>query len=203
MKDINEYIGSGILEAYVLGATNLSESREVEKMMLDNHEIRQEVDSISEALENYAFEHAQSPDQTIRPFLIATIDYMERMRNGESPSDPPILSENSKIADYIEWLNRDDMNLPEDHNGLHAKIIAHTPQALTAIVWIQHMAPQEVHDDEFEKFLIVEGTCDITIANDTHHLKPGDYLSIPLYKNHQVVVTSDIPCKVILQRVAA
>jgi mannose-6-phosphate isomerase-like protein (cupin superfamily) len=54
-----------------------------------------------------------------------------------------------------------------------------------------------------EHFLIVEGTCDITIGDKVHHLVPGDYLSIPLYIDHDVKVTSITPCKVILQRVAA
>ena len=62
---------------------------------------------------------------------------------------------------------------------------------------------QEVHDDEFEKFMVVEGTCTITIEENKHELHPGDFLSIPLYKNHFVKVTSDIPCIVILQRIAA
>jgi hypothetical protein len=34
-------------------------------------------------------------------------------------------------------------------------------------------------------------------------LKAGDVLIIPLYKTHFVEVTSDIPCKLILQRAAA
>ena len=62
---------------------------------------------------------------------------------------------------------------------------------------------QEVHHDEYEKFLIVEGTCTITIGDEVHNLVPGNFLSIPLYKNHTVTVTSLIPCKIILQRIAA
>jgi mannose-6-phosphate isomerase-like protein (cupin superfamily) len=60
-----------------------------------------------------------------------------------------------------------------------------------------------VHDNEFEKFLILEGSCTITIEEEAHHLVPGDYLAIPLHKSHQVTITSEIPCKIILQRVAA
>ena len=48
----------------------------------------------------------------------------------------------------------------------------------------------------------MEGTCTITIEDEIHQLVPGNVLSIPLYKNHTVVVTSEIPCKVILQRIA-
>ena len=65
------------------------------------------------------------------------------------------------------------------------------------------MAPEEIHTNEFERFLIVEGSCDIQIGETVHQLQAGDFLSIPLFENHFVTVTSSIPCKVILQRVAA
>ncbi|MBK8606437.1 MAG: hypothetical protein IPN82_06270 [Chitinophagaceae bacterium] len=39
------------------------------------------------------------------------------------------------------------------------------------------MAPQEVHDDEHERFLILEGTCDIVVGNNIHQLVPGDYFA--------------------------
>ena len=85
----------------------------------------------------------------------------------------------------------------------HAKIIGHTPEMITAIVWIKKMAPQEVHHNEIERFLIIEGSCDIFIEDEVYQLKAGDMLSIPLHKPHSLQVTSAIPCKVILQRIAA
>ena len=95
------------------------------------------------------------------------------------------------------------MILPDNFKDFHAKIIGYTPEMVTAIVWIRNMAPHEVHDDEFEKFLILEGTCDITIGDKVHKMASGDSLSIPLHIDHFVTVTSDIPCKAILQRIAA
>jgi quercetin dioxygenase-like cupin family protein len=64
-------------------------------------------------------------------------------------------------------------------------------------------APPEIHTDEHEKFLVVEGSCNFTIGTDVHALQSGDYLSIPLHVHHEAKVTSDIPCKIILQRVKA
>ena len=203
MKSVKEYIESGILEAYVMGATSSEETAEVEQMMGEYYEIKEEIDGISDALENYSMAHAIAPDPTIRPFLMATLDYAERMKKGEVPSAPPILHEGSVITDFAEWLNRPDMTLPDDFRDLHARIIGYTPTVLTAIVWINELAPEEVHEHELEKFLVVEGSCDIIIDKEVHHLVPGDFLAIPLYKNHHVRVTSDIPCKVVLQRVAA
>ncbi len=203
MNKVAAYIESGILELYVLGLANSNEIREVEQMLVAHAEIRKEVEEISKALEQYATRHAVAPHPAIKPLLIASIDYSERLKNGEPATFPPLLNSNSKVEDYKEWLDRNDMILPADFENLFAKIIGYTTQATTAIVWINEMAPHEVHHDEFERFLIVEGTCDIVIGEQTHQLVAGDYLEIPLHLGHRVKVTSSIPCKVILQRVAA
>jgi len=202
MKGFKEYIASGILELYVLGQTTMEEDEEVERLASLYPEVQDEITAISVTLEYYAFEHAVTPDPIVKPFLLATIDYMDRMKNGEPLSSVPLLTEKSKIADYEEWISRDDMVLPEDFEGVYAKILSHTPELLSAIAWIEKMAPQEVHDNEYEKFLILEGSCEITIGANVFSLERGDYLTIPLHENHHVTVTSSIPCKVILQRVA-
>jgi mannose-6-phosphate isomerase-like protein (cupin superfamily) len=203
MSDIRKYVGSGILEAYVLGIATPEEEQDVEEMAGQHAEIREAIAAFEEDLEKFAVANAITPDPTIKPLLFATINYSARIEKGEAPSYPDILDEDSRMEDYEQWLNRPDMQLPGDFKDLYAVIISHTPQALTLIVWLKEGAPWELHDNEYEKFLIVEGSCDIIIEDTTHQLKAGDYLSVPLHKNHMVKVTSAIPCKVILQRVAA
>ncbi len=203
MENIQDYIESGILELYVLGVTNKKENEEIAKIALSHIAVREEIKNISAAIEDYAKQNAVAPDPTIKPFLMAVIDYVERLKNGEHPSFPPVLNENSKISDYNQWINRDDIRLSENFKDFHAKIIGYTPEVTTAIIWIKNMAPQEVHTYELEKFLILEGTCDITIEDEVYGLKAGDFLSIPLYNKHDVKVTSLNPCKAILQRIAA
>ncbi len=203
MKDLKTYIESGILEAYVLGSLSERENTEVFNLISTHPELQAEIEVISDTLERVAFAAALPPDPTIKPFLLATIDFTMRIQNGEIPTFPPTLNENSTIADYAEWIDRPDMVLKGELNDVFAKIIGYTPEQTTAIAWIKEMAPPEVHDNEYEKFLILEGTCDIQIDDEVHHLKAGDYLTIPLHANHFVTVTSSIPCKIILQRIAA
>lgn len=203
MPETQSYIESGILEAYVLGSLSDAEILEVESKITTNQALLAEIEKISASLESFARLNAVEPDPTIKPFLLATIDYAERIENGETVTFPPALNESSTIADFAPWLSRDDMVLDRELESVHAKIIGYTPEQITAIVWIKEMAPEEIHTNEFERFLIVEGTCDIQIGETIHQLQAGDYLSIPLFENHFVTVTSSIPCKVILQRVAA
>ena len=203
MINISAFIESGILECFVLGIATEQEIAEVGQMSEAYPDVRREVEGISAALEFYAQAHAVEPHPSIKPFLMAIMDYTNRMEKGEKPGFPTELHEGSVAADYADWLDRADMVLPPDFKDAYAKIIGFTPKATTAIVWIKEIAPQEVHNDEFEKFLIIEGTCNITIGDTIHHLVPGNYMSIPLHENHWLQVTSSIPCKVILQRIAA
>ncbi|MEO7311110.1 MAG: cupin domain-containing protein [Chitinophagaceae bacterium] len=203
MTNISAFIDSGILETYVLGMATVDEIAEIEDLAAQHIEIRNEIEQISIAIEHYALANAVAPNPTIKTFLLATLDFTMRMEAGEAPSFPPELHEAATIADYEPWINRVDMVPSSDFKDAYAKIIGYTPVMITAIVWIHEMAPQEVHDDEYEKFLILEGSCNITIGDKVHQLVAGNYMAIPLHAHHSLQVTSSCPCKAILQRVAA
>lgn len=199
-----EFIDSGILEKYVMGMASQSEQIEVELMAAENPAIRHEIDAISTVLELYAMEYALAPSPAVKPLLMATIDYSERLQKGEEISFPPILSENSRVEDYAYWLNRPELDFTESaEQNLFARIIGHTEKMTTAIVWIKQNSPREIHHHELESFLIIEGSCDIQVGDKSNHLVAGDYFTIPLHEYHMVKVTSDIACKAILQRIAA
>lgn len=203
MMNCEEFIESGILELYVLGDTTPAQDAEVLRMSASCPAVAKEILEISNALEKYAMDFAGEPDPIIRPFLLATIDYMDRLERGEPFTQVPPMTASSAIAEFESWILRADMEAPDDFEGVYAKILSATAELTTAIVWLREIAPQEVHDNEYERFLILEGTCDIVIEEEIHSLKRGDFLQIPLHKNHHVRVTSLNPCKILLQRVAA
>jgi mannose-6-phosphate isomerase-like protein (cupin superfamily) len=203
MNHITEFMQSGLLELYIMGSASPEEAEEVEQMAAAHPEIRQELEAISQTMEDYAQAHAVKPKATLKPLILATINYLERLRNGEPAVTPPTLTPISTIADFAPWLNRPDMVLPADAEAIHAKIIGANPEATTAIVWLTGIAENEIHHDEYERFLIIEGSCAITAGEEVHHLAAGDYYAVPLHTRHMVKVTSAFPCKVILQRLAA
>lgn len=203
MKEISSIIDSGILESYILGLSSNKENMEVEAMAAAHVEVRIALAVFEEKLEKQGFADAIAPPELVKTMVMASIDYMERLNNGEVVTYPPILQKGAKIIDYKNWIDRPDMLAPAGFKDVYAKIIGYSPQMTTAIVWITKMAPSEVHNDELETFLIVEGTCDITIGTEIHHLVVGDFLAIPLFQPHHVTVTSTTVCKVVLQRRAA
>jgi mannose-6-phosphate isomerase-like protein (cupin superfamily) len=203
MGDVKKILESGILEEYVLGFTSAEENLYIDEMSKKHAEIELEIVSITNALVKTSENIGPKPSSIARTSVFATIDLMERLQSGETLDAPPILNENSTIEDYSKWLNDPEIFLPEDYVDSYAKIIGANPEATTMIVWLNTGAPYEKHDNEYERFLIVEGSCDIDIHGEIHSLKVGDYIQIPLHLGHSVKVTSSCPCKVLLQRVAA
>jgi len=203
MTSLKDYIASGKLEAYVLGICSEEDSREVAEMAEAYDDVRKAIDELTDVLEQYGRAHAVTPDPTIRPFVMATIDYMERLADGEVPVAPPELHQGSRISDYNEWIMRPDMELPADFNDFYAKIISATPERTTAIAWLRYGAPEEVHSRELEKLLILEGSCNVIMDDTVHAFNPGNVIEIPLHVPHTIIVTSSLPCKVILERKAA
>lgn len=196
-------IESGILELYAMGLASEEETEMVERMASEQETVKSALDEVISSLEEYATAHAVQPPLVAKPFIMASLNFIGRLENGEQPSAPPLLGPTSAIDDYREWLDRPDLQLAERPEDAYAYIIGHTPEAITAIVWLSKGAFPEVHHDEYEKFLVVEGSCCITIEGTPHYLNAGDQLSIPLHADHFVQVTSEECCKVILQRIAA
>jgi len=202
MKNVDDFIASGILEMYVLGQATAEEHAEVEQMAALFPAVTVEINEIEKALERYASLHSKEPSATMKPNIMAGIDYTIRLQNGEQLSNPPMLNDNSVPEDFLEWTSREDM-VPGEYDDIFVKLISANDERMIGIVWIKEMAPEEVHKDEYESFLILEGTCDIAVGESVFPMKPGDFLTIPLHVAHHITVTSHFPCKVILQRLAA
>jgi mannose-6-phosphate isomerase-like protein (cupin superfamily) len=200
--NLSSYIESGIIQAYTLGIASDEEAKELEILAERHPEIKIAIQQFSADLEEKAMHGTLKPPTALKTNVLAALDYMDRQMKGEKPSFPPPLTDNSKIEDYSEWLEKPGMILTEDFDGMFAKLIGHTPEMLTAIVWMQEMST-ETHTNEIERFLVVEGSCEVTIGANIYNLFPGDMMSIPPGLVHRAITTSKIPCKVILQKVAA
>lgn len=201
--NIENYINSGIIEMYVMGVLNEKENQEVKLLSSTYPEISAEVERISITLENYAIANKKTPSPSVKPMLMATLEYMQRLENGEPFTIAPTLNKQTKAGDFAKWVERSDMQAPAEYNSSFAKIISHTPECSTAIVWLKEGSPKETHDNQLESFFILEGTCDIVVNNEVFPLYPGDQFTVPLHATHYVKVTSAVPCKLILERRAA
>ncbi len=68
-----EYISSGILETYALGAATPAEKQDVENMLQKSAEVRAALELIQEEIEAYATLHALEPDEKLRDKILESI----------------------------------------------------------------------------------------------------------------------------------
>ncbi|RYF75277.1 MAG: anti-sigma factor, partial [Cytophagaceae bacterium] len=92
--NIPDYITSGILESYALGTVSDQERREVECLSAIYPEVRQELDRLTLALENYALMHSVAPP----------VDLQDKIRQRLSFADPianPVEADDAKVVPLL------------------------------------------------------------------------------------------------------
>jgi hypothetical protein len=101
--NIKEYISSGVLESYLLGAASSQEKQEVECLSQIYPEIKRELDDQSKSLETYLSAEAVTPSTYLRDKIMSQVDHLTQKEN-----DKDIVvqkeSENRKQNPYIYWV---------------------------------------------------------------------------------------------------
>jgi mannose-6-phosphate isomerase-like protein (cupin superfamily) len=201
MEDIKGYFESGILELYVAGSLPLDEALAVEDLAVHHPEVREEIVRLQETVEQLWDIQPRQPRAELKARILAEIATLSE--RSFDPARPPVLNVGARAEDYRFWYEQEGIVPPAQYDDLFFIPVAMNEDGLTAVVWINGHVEEEMHDQAIEKFLVLEGSCKIDIEGEVHYLKAGDYLAIPKFRSHIVDVTSDIPCKLIVQRIAA
>lgn len=94
MEDVKAYIESGILELYVMGQLSAPEMLEVEQRAAISPEIRQEIEAIEIALEQYALKTAITPSSDLYSNIQAqlTAELEAGLPNTKTPYIAPVIN---------------------------------------------------------------------------------------------------------------
>jgi anti-sigma-K factor RskA len=96
--NVKEYIESGILEAYVLGALSATERAEVEANIALYPELADEVSAIEESMQSYAEEHAVEPPAFMQDKIWNAIQGQQ-----EAPIAPKVIPLTAPVQRSIGW----------------------------------------------------------------------------------------------------
>lgn len=192
-------ITTELIERYVLGQLSAGECSVVEAAASRNDGLRASIASLQGGLERLARLNAVSPPKELKHQVLAAVREVEH----QARFQPPVIHAGSVAADFAMWVDRPEMVRPADAGDLYFIPFADNAEGTSAVVWLVTGSPEETHTECVEKFLILEGSCHIEFPDRVHVLKAGDVLSIPLHTPHTVKVTSTVPCKILLQRIAA
>lgn len=89
MEEAKAYIESGILELYVLGQLNDQEQREVEAMAAKYPEVKQEIEAIEIAMEQYAMARSIEPSIGLDQQILQKITDQEGHKSVKMTTKPP------------------------------------------------------------------------------------------------------------------
>ena len=192
-------ITTEMIERYVLGQLSAAECLEVEAAAGRDAILFASIDSLQGGLEQLARMNAVAPPKELKQRVLAAVQEIEH----EARFRPPVLHAGSVATDFAMWVDRPEMVRPADAEDIHVIPFADNSDGLSAVVWLVTGSPEETHTHCVEKFLILEGSCHIEFPGKVIVLNPGDVFSIPLHTPHTVKVTSTVPCKILLQRIAA
>lgn len=192
------YIESGILEQYALGLLSEAEKLSVKRMLNLHVELRDELERIQSAMENYASSRAVQPRSEMRDIVIGSIVNLQKEKIMDI-KDLPLIN---KFSDYNNWLGflatLGEMPLGDD--GKFVKVLRCDERVTQMLITSSTDIEEEVHSNEHESFLILSGQCKCTISGNERLMGPGEFMSIPLYEPHDVALLSKT-VTAILQRV--
>jgi mannose-6-phosphate isomerase-like protein (cupin superfamily) len=196
--NIKAYIESGILELYAMGTLSETEHAEVLHNLELYAELREELECIEKALENYALQNNITSSPKLKAKLLDSISNLENEKE-ISLSNLPIIN---KYSDYKNWLKliKSFGDLPLDNDGRHITMLRHNEEITQMLIVSTTDIEEETHLIEHESFLILEGECRCTVGDHVRMMSAGDFMQIPLFEAHDVQLVSP-KVTAILQRV--
>lgn len=93
MENLKAYIESGVLELYVLGDLSPEEAAQVEEMAALYPEVKDELNSIEQAMEQYAMQNAIEPSANVEARIFDVLG----LNTGEEKLVAPVATEEPKI----------------------------------------------------------------------------------------------------------
>ena len=185
--ELKEFIDSGMLELYLIGALSAEEVSFVESMQKLHPSISSELAKIESFLEEYAMRNAVelgSEMNSKMELIFTDLQAEEKLKSGEIP----LISSFSNAKNWLEFVTP---LLPEQPGEkIFQKLLRKENGIMQVLIVSTIDIEEEIHECLNESFLILEGTCICTIGDKSIQMGPGDFMQIPLFSPHRVAITS-------------
>ncbi|MFC4210883.1 cupin domain-containing protein [Pedobacter lithocola] len=193
-----DILESGLLELYVLNLLEGDELSQVENLRLTSSAVRDEINKIELFFEQDALQHSVSVSTEIDAQMLKLFNQLNSKTDLDI-SNLPLIDEDTN---YQNWLSLIENLIPRNGvDGTFTHLLTANDKVMQMLVVSEIDIKEEIHENELESFLILEGTCICTIDNSDFNMAAGDYMSIPLHKSHTVKITSP-SVTAILQHIA-
>ncbi len=200
--EIKDFISSGILEVYCLGLASQDEIKLVEKFSRESKEVRDEIESVHETLNNYAFASSKNPPALLKDKIINSV--LNKNAPDKKLQFPPRLNSDSTVSEWIKYISDNNIRPPENYGDVYLLDLPGNEKLTTYIAWANKGAVvEESHENEDEYLFMLKGHCSVTINGIVGFYREGDIVFVPGKALHRAEVLSDEPMILVGQRIAA
>lgn len=191
---VNEILENGLIEGYVLGILEPDEMALIENAIAQNPTLRHEINAVEFALQKYLTLDVQT---SVKDKLNNQINFVEEEKERLLKGDFNFINKNSDAA---LWRKSIEHLLPKEQEPFFITSLRDDEVGELFLIKSFVDVENEVHENEVESFMVLEGTCTCYIGNKKYDLIAGDFIEIPLYTDHDIKITSDGPVIAIMQR---
>ncbi|MEP7268613.1 MAG: hypothetical protein ABI844_13375 [Saprospiraceae bacterium] len=175
-----------------------------------NHIISlEEIHQTEAALNRYAESYSVQPPRGLSDRILkkmSKLNSQSRHRHPFTLENLPMLTVDSNFLDWEDAVK--EISPPQEFDDFYMHVLVSDATRDLMLGWSKHSIPEEVHYDLIESFIVLDGSCECHIwhedAPDTKrkvHMHTGDFLQLELGESHDILTTSPIPVKAILQRI--
>ncbi|MBY0536223.1 MAG: cupin domain-containing protein [Chitinophagaceae bacterium] len=188
MKPLHYFIQNGLLEDYCLGLLDQQTQKEVELAAEVYHELKVELNSQVQVLSRYARRKAVEPHSSLEQACWSVIDQIN-LEEKMGLDDTPLINSHSDIENWSKLVAQEAFNFRNENQ--YVKLIKEEPKVEQFIFWTKTDTKPEVHTDEEESLLVLEGTFNLVLGEKVKPMKKGDFIKIPLNLLHFGQLTSE------------
>ena len=185
--DLEDFLASGLLELYVMGALDQREALLVQQMQTSYPEVSLELAALETFMEKDAMRNAIRPSNALEEKMDSLFSNLE-VEQYMQLTDLPLIN---CFSDANAWLEMIVPLIPKgDFGGRFEKLLRNDDKVMQALVITPEGVEEEIHENMLESFLILKGTCVCTIGDETITMGPGTFMQIPLNQPHTIAVVS-------------
>ena len=200
--EIKDLISSGIIEIYCLGLASEDEIKLVLKFSQESKEVRDEIASVYETLNNYAFASSKNPPAFLKNKIINSV--LNQHATDNQIQFPPRLNSDSTVSEWLKYISDNNISPPENYGAVYLLDLPGNEKVTTYIAWANKGAVvEESHENEDEYLLMLKGRCSVTINGIVGYYREGDVVFVPGKALHRAEVLSDETMILVGQRIAA
>lgn len=169
-----------------------------------------EIADTESALNSYAESQSIDPADSLKDRIkakMAKLNFQSKNRSPFTVKNLPLLSSDANLLDWEDALSKFETPAEFSDDGIHMIILESNETRDLMLGWSKEIIPEEVHDDLIESFIVLDGSCECHIWRDDDpgfnkkvHMQTGDFLQLNPGESHDIITTSAVPVKAVLQR---